>query len=187
MFGIVSSVDGPEIITDIVISLAGYAISRWPDWYGDRLFFQMWVRKDSVQINHCHSSKKYAKFIHRHRALPTITRIDQGGIAIQTKITAACAFISSSRFRPSLTGLVPGRSAEPRLRSHGVCKSISCWVTRQPPVSRNLLNRWSVILRMVTRRCGQNSYGTRKCNIYAKSCNERDPSMYFKNNNLKSH
>ena len=45
-----------------------------------------------------------------------------GGVAIQTEITAACAFISLSRFRPSLTGpLVPGRSAEPRLRSHGVC------------------------------------------------------------------
>ena len=99
------------------------------NWYGDRLFFQIRVRKDSVQINHCHSSENYANFIHRHRALPTITRIDRvgrgGGVAIQTKLTAACAFISSSRFRPSLTGLVvAGRSAEPRLRSHGVCKSI---------------------------------------------------------------
>ena len=34
-------------------------------------------------------------------------------------------FVAQIRFRPSLTGLVvPGRSAEPRLRSHGVCKSI---------------------------------------------------------------
>ena len=116
-------------------SLAGYAISRWPDWYGDRLFFQIRVRKDSVHINHCPSSEKYANCIHRHRALSTITRIDQwlggggavggwGVIAIQTKITAACAFILSSRFRPLLSGLEPGRSAEPRLRSHGVCKSI---------------------------------------------------------------
>ena len=32
-----------------------YAISRWPDWYGDRLFFQIQVCKDSVQINHCAS------------------------------------------------------------------------------------------------------------------------------------
>ena len=67
----------PEIITDIVISLAGYVISPWPDWSGDRLFFQIWVRKDLVQINHCHSSEKYANFIHRHRVLPTITHIDQ--------------------------------------------------------------------------------------------------------------
>ena len=65
------------------------------------------------------------------RALPTIRRMDQmgaegrggggvlgggrggvggggGGVIIspyRTKITAACTFISSSRFRPSLTGL----------------------------------------------------------------------------------
>ena len=77
MFGIVSSVNWPEIISDIVISLAGCATSRWPDWYGDRLFFQIWVSKDSVQINHCHSSEKYVNFIHRHRALPTIMHIDQ--------------------------------------------------------------------------------------------------------------
>ena len=48
-----------------------------------------------------------------------------GGGQVSPYRPAACAFISSSRFRPSLTGLVePGRSAEPRLRSHGVCKSI---------------------------------------------------------------
>ena len=76
MFGIVSSVDWPEIITD-QFSRIGRAISRWPDWYGDRLFFQIWVSKDSVQINHCQSSEKYANCIHRHRALSTITRIDQ--------------------------------------------------------------------------------------------------------------
>ena len=59
------------------------------------------------------------------------------------------------------TGLVvPGRSEEKR---------------RQPPVSRNLLNQRSVILHMVTQQCGQNAYGTRKRNIYAKFCNERDP------------
>ncbi len=46
------------------------------NWYGDRLFFQIRVRKDSVQINHCHSSENYANFIHRHKALPTITRRD---------------------------------------------------------------------------------------------------------------
>ena len=60
-----------------MISLAGNTISHWPDWYGDRLFFQIRVRKDSVQINHCHSSENYANFIHIHRVLPTITRIDQ--------------------------------------------------------------------------------------------------------------
>ena len=42
-----------------------------------------------------------------------------GGGGSPYKITAACTFISSSRFRPSLTGLVQGRSAEPpRLESH---------------------------------------------------------------------
>ena len=40
-------------------------------------------------------------------------------------------------------------------------------------MSRNLLNRCSV--RMVTQQCGQNAYSTRKCNIYAKFCNELDP------------
>ena len=42
-----------------------------------------------------------------------------GGGGGAYKITAVCTFISSSRFRPPLTGLVPGRSAEPpRLKSH---------------------------------------------------------------------
>ena len=58
-----------------LICFAGFF--RWPDWYGDRLFFQIRVCKDSVQINHCHSSENFANFIHRHRALPTITRIYQ--------------------------------------------------------------------------------------------------------------
>ena len=33
--------------------------SRWPDWYGDWLFLQIRVRKDSVQINHS-ASKFYS-------------------------------------------------------------------------------------------------------------------------------
>ena len=60
-----------------LISLAGYVISCWPVWYGDRLFFQIQVHKDSVQLNLCYSSEKYENFIPRHRALPTITHIDQ--------------------------------------------------------------------------------------------------------------
>ena len=69
----------------------------------------------------------YIEYI--YRALPTAHRsvvagAGGGGVAIKTKITAACAFISVSRFRPSLIGLVPGRSAEPQLRSQRVCKSI---------------------------------------------------------------
>ena len=43
---------------------------------------------------------------------------------IQTKITAACAFISSSRFRPSLTGLVLGRGAEGRGYCVQVCAGV---------------------------------------------------------------
>ena len=64
-----------------------------------------------------HSSEKYANFIHRHRV---IFFFGGGGggvlIDIQTKTAAACVFILSSRSRPSLTGLVPGRGAEPRQR-----------------------------------------------------------------------
>ena len=168
MFGIVSSVDGPEIITDIVISLAGYTISRWPDWYGDRLFFQIRVRKDSVHINHCPSSEKYANCIHRHRALPTITRIDQwwsGGYRHTDQNNGSLCVYFIDQILPFI--------------EITQSKQIVLSDTQQPPVSRNLLNRCSVILHTMMQQCGQNAYGTRKCNIYAQSAMSTTPDEWY--------
>ena len=45
-------------------------------------------------------------------------------------------------------------------------------MTRQPPVSHNLLNECSVILRMVMQQCGLDVYGTQKMQHLHKFSNE---------------
>ena len=77
MFGIVSSVDWPEIIIDIVISLAGYAISRWPDWYGLIILPDIYafVRIRFKQIIVIIQKSMWILFT--DTALPTITYIDR--------------------------------------------------------------------------------------------------------------
>ena len=107
--------------------LAENTISRWPDWYGDRLFFQIRVRKDSVQINNCasefYSQTQGAIDYNAHRSV-----IGGGGWYCHTDQNNGSMhvyFVTQIRFRPPLTGLVVGgMSAEPQLRSHGVCRLI---------------------------------------------------------------
>ena len=103
----------------------------------------------------------------------------EGGIAIQTKITAACKFISSSDSTLHWLDLCRGGVWSHSWDHTEFANQSSVEWMWQPPVNHNLLNRCSVILHMVPRWCCQNAYGTRKCNIYAKVCNERDPWQIY--------
>ena len=122
--------------------------------------------------------RKVCKFYFRtDRALPIIRCMDQmggrgggggGGGEIspyRPKIMAACVFLSSSRFRPSLTGLVV------HARQECVAMAKMTWslqvdlvsVTQQPPVNHNLFNQSVlVILHTMIQQCGPNVYGTCK-------------------------
>ena len=81
-----------------------YAISRWPDWYGDRLFFQIQVCKDSVQINHCasefYSQSQGATDLHLQSVTPTRNNQRQKYMEKNHLLLGISAVIG--RYRPHL-------------------------------------------------------------------------------------